>query len=78
MNDQKMELVTCECGNEVGHVGFVEGKEVLFVNGVMVRALHGACQCGRPFHFSTGDRMMAELLRLVQNLRQGSASGEVV
>jgi len=64
MNKDAGEKVKCpSCQNEVGTIENVEGLDFLKVNGILVRALHGTCQCGEEFHYSVGDRILAKLVR---------------
>ena len=67
--------VSCpQCSHVVGEISVVsEGQEWLCVNGIAVRAMHGVCiRCGAEFHWSVGDRMLAELVQSVLKMRQTS------
>lgn len=61
----KLEAVSCPgCGQVVGEVIPIAGAEMLLVNGILVRSLHGVClKCGCDFHWSLSDRLLVNLLK---------------
>lgn len=64
-------LVRCpQCGNIIGEIRTIDGREFLFVNGLAVNFMRGACSCGTEFYWSISERMLAELIRRVLSLRE--------
>ncbi len=56
--------VDCE-NKQIAEIVTVDGLQFLLLNGVIVRSMHGVCECGREFHFYTQDRALAGLFRRV-------------
>jgi hypothetical protein len=64
--------ISCsQCGHVIGQMVAIDGIGLLRVNNILVRSLHGACQCGNEFHWSVGDYLIAELIMHVRELRSG-------
>jgi hypothetical protein len=66
------EAVRCgNCQAEVGRMVRVGGEDWLQVGGLVVRNVFGVCMgCQTPFAWSAGDRLLAELLRYVEEGRK--------
>lgn len=61
-----------KCGALIGRLEVVAGVELLKVNGIIVRSLHGACcNCGAEFHWSTSDKIIGELMQIVKKWEGG-------
>lgn len=60
-----------QCGNEIGKViTLIDGQERLEVGGLLVNVARGVCaQCGAEFHWSISEKMLAELVRKVIEMR---------
>lgn len=59
------------CGNEIGKViTLIDGQERLEVGGLLVNVARGVCvHCGAEFHWSISEKMLAELVRKVIEMR---------
>ncbi|RJR09980.1 hypothetical protein C4588_04125 [Candidatus Parcubacteria bacterium] len=68
-----MSVIVCsKCSREIGQVDQIDGKEYLIINGLAVNVLRGVCiYCGAEFHWSISERMLAELIQRVMQLRNG-------
>lgn len=66
-----LDVISCPgCGKQVGQVVAIDSLPWLSVNGIAVRSMHGVClSCGEEFHWSTNERMLAELIAKVLNHR---------
>lgn len=68
-NDEPGPAVRCECGNVLGHEVTIGGLDRLKIGGLVVQSAHGACErCGREFHWSMSDKMLARLIVRVREL----------
>lgn len=62
-------VIKCECGNVLGHEIVIAGLERLQIGGVVVQSAHGVCaKCGREFHWSMSEKMLARLIIRVKEL----------
>ena len=72
MEKTAAEVVCGRCSRVIGEVVKMpeDGGEWLKVNHLIVRAAHGTCVCGKEFHYSAGDRALAELVRRTLEMRK--------
>lgn len=65
------DTITCACGLVVGRmVSGVDGRVMLQVGPVAVYVLHGYCRCGAQVHFTSGDRLLADILARRERVRK--------
>lgn len=65
-------IVRCtQCGYEIGKIiTLTDGQERLEVGGLLVNVARGVCvHCGAEFHWSISEKMLAELVRKVIEMR---------
>jgi DNA-directed RNA polymerase subunit RPC12/RpoP len=60
-----------QCGNEIGKIiTLIDGQERLYIGGLLVNVARGVCvHCGAEFHWSISEKMLAELVRKVIEMR---------
>jgi hypothetical protein len=67
--DHKVCCPGCQASHVVGEIVDLAGEDVLLVNGIMVRALHGVCaKCGQEFHWSMNDRILSKIQKRLRDL----------
>jgi len=68
--------IKCNCGELIGVIVEVEGQERLMVGNLILNVARGVCaSCGTEFHWSISERMLAELIQHVIQMRE-NAKGE--
>ena len=59
-----------KCSAEIGEIVSMDGSEWLKVGRLVVRNIHGACECGEVFRWTASDRMLSELVTRVLEMRK--------
>lgn len=73
-----MKIRCNQCGIEIGDVVNVDGnnQERLKIGNIYVNVARGVCAgCGSEFHWSISERMLAELVQRVIEMRRRDGEG---
>lgn len=72
MGDEQNVIRCTNCNAEIGRVICVDnGQERLQAGGILVNVARGVCiQCGAEFHWSISERMLAELVQQIIEMRK--------
>ena len=58
------EPLICRCGHVIGQIVTVSGAELLDINGMICREVHGNCpKCSRGVHWTVPDLLLERILR---------------
>lgn len=59
------------CGAWIGSISSIEGQDRLRIGNIYVNVARGVCaDCGNEFHWSISERMLAELIQHVIQMRR--------
>ena len=60
---QDDQVVRCKCGHVIGRLIHVNGAELLDVNGIICREVHGFCPvCKNGVNWTVSDRLLLKIL----------------
>lgn len=72
MGDEQNVVKCPVCGTWIGSIISIEGQDRLRIGSIYVNVARGVCAgCGSEFHWSISERMLAELIRHVIEIRNG-------
>lgn len=59
----KVDEIRCKCGHVIGQIVSVNGAQLLDINGMICREVHGICpKCGYGVHWSVSDLLLQRIL----------------
>jgi len=57
------EPLICRCGHVIGQIVVFNGAQLLDINGLICREVHGVCpKCGRSIHWAVSDLLLKKIL----------------